>query len=198
MKIKIILGILFILFTYQYLSNRHTQQPNGILVFSEPIQEEIDIIKKEVKDFTLFQIATYSIEARVLAKRNYILGKQSELSPLDLALGWKEMSSNELLDNIEVTQGNRFYFVKFKNKDLLIKKEIMIASSANVHLIPANNNIKKKLNSIHIGDIIKIQGYLVNVRDALGFLWRTSLSRTDIGNGACEIIFVEDVIINER
>jgi hypothetical protein len=34
-------------------------------------------------------------------------------------------------------------------------------------------------------------GYLVEVRGRDGFRWRSSLTREDTGNGACELVWVE-------
>jgi len=37
----------------------------------------------------------------------------------------------------------------------------------------------------------EVYGQLVNVEGPGGFRWRTSTTRTDTGNGACELVFVE-------
>jgi hypothetical protein len=38
---------------------------------------------------------------------------------------------------------------------------------------------------------VTASGYLVDIRGADGFTWSTSLSRTDTGDGACEVFWVE-------
>ena len=43
------------------------------------------------------------------------------------------------------------------------------------------------------GDVIVLQGYLVDVDHESGWMWRTSMSRTDTGAGACEIVYVESI-----
>jgi hypothetical protein len=45
------------------------------------------------------------------------------------------------------------------------------------------------------GDVIVLQGYLVDVDHDSGWRWRTSMNRTDTGAGACEIVFVEFISI---
>jgi hypothetical protein len=39
--------------------------------------------------------------------------------------------------------------------------------------------------------VVALTGYLVEVRGPDGFRWRSSLTREDTGNGACELVWVE-------
>ncbi len=68
---------------------------------------------------------------------------------------------------------------------------------SNNHLIPADNAIKRKIKRLKKGDHVRIQGYLVNVdaENSAGkvYLWDTSVSRDDSGDGACEIIYVTNI-----
>lgn len=68
-------------------------------------------------------------------------------------------------------------------------------SSANMHLIPGNPNIDLRLRRLKPGHLVQIKGFLVNVTGPNGFLWRTSTLRTDTGNGACEIVWVTDLVV---
>jgi len=49
--------------------------------------------------------------------------------------------------------------------------------------------------SLRPGQIVRLQGYLVDVRGPGGFAWNTSLTRSDTGDGACEIVWVEAVAV---
>ena len=64
-----------------------------------------------------------------------------------------------------------------------------------MHMIPARKGIERKLKKVREGDIVLIQGYLVDVDHISGWHWRSSMSRTDTGNGACELVFVESLLI---
>jgi hypothetical protein len=44
--------------------------------------------------------------------------------------------------------------------------------------------------NVRRGDQIHIQGYLADYQNSKGVIRRTSISRTDGGQGACEIIYV--------
>jgi len=60
-------------------------------------------------------------------------------------------------------------------------------------MIPANETIKKDLDAIREGQLVQLSGFLVNVDASDGWRWRTSTTRNDTGNGACEIVYVEQV-----
>lgn len=68
---------------------------------------------------------------------------------------------------------------------------------SNNHLITDNDDIRRRIASLHIGDQVFIKGMLVNYKEPSaawqGQMRNTSTVRTDRGNGACEIIFVQDL-----
>jgi hypothetical protein len=65
-----------------------------------------------------------------------------------------------------------------------------------------SDEIMTQVNNLARGDQIKIKGKLVNaIINPIGkagvssITWNTSISRTDSGAGACEVIYVEDIQI---
>jgi hypothetical protein len=64
-----------------------------------------------------------------------------------------------------------------------------------MHIVPANEAVEEALGSIRRGQIIGLTGYLIAVRSDDGWHWRSSLSRTDSGDGACEVVWVERLSI---
>jgi hypothetical protein len=64
-----------------------------------------------------------------------------------------------------------------------------------MHMIPARKSIERQLKDLRPGNIVVLEGYLVDVDHPSGWRWRTSLSRTDTGNGACEIVYVESITV---
>jgi len=45
---------------------------------------------------------------------------------------------------------------------------------------------------------VTLRGWLIDVDAADGWHWRTSRTREDTGGGACEIIWVESVAVEEH
>lgn len=70
-------------------------------------------------------------------------------------------------------------------------------SSANVHLIPASDEITAALAAAPIGAIVHLAGDLVDVTLPNGDHVPSSLTRTDTGPGACEILFLRSIQVQE-
>ena len=162
---------------------------------NEPIQT--NLLKQEALNQGKYQLnllADYIIEARVLAKEIYHLDRESELAPVDLALGWGSMSDSSVIEKLAISQSNRAY--RYRWDELPPRPPAEIAShSANVHLIPASPMLEKQIKKLRVGQVIRISGLLVEAYAADGWRWRSSLSRDDVGFGACELIRVESLEI---
>lgn len=138
---------------------------------------------------TLSPLAGFSIDARVLSRRDYSLGREAELSPTDLALGWRRMADDAVLSQLEIEQGGRWYHYRWRGEPPIAPQEIA-RSSANMHLIPADAAIAKVLRAVRRDDRVRIDGWLVEAQSADGWRWRSSTSRDDSGQGGCEVIYV--------
>lgn len=138
---------------------------------------------------TLTPLAGFSLDARVLSRHDYDSGRESDLSPTDLALGWGRMRDDAVLDRLEISQAGRWYRYRWSDTPPLPPGEI-VRSSANMHLIPADPNAANALESVRAGDRVRIDGWLVQAEASDGWTWRSSLSREDSGDGACEVIYV--------
>ncbi len=168
----------------------------GIMVSELPQQEKMDSpVSFSFGEYHVTEIATFKIKAKVLSKKNYRLGREADLAPLDLALGWGSMSDESVLENIKISQSGRFY--RWRVDSFPIPRKDIEIQSANMHLIPANDSVERLMGKVRKGDIIEISGSLVNVKAMDdNWYWTSSLTRNDTGNGACELIFVKDIDIN--
>ena len=142
--------------------------------------------------YDLEVLADFEIEARVLGKALYRSGREAELSPVDLALGWGPMSDTAVLEKLSISQGGRFYHYRWENQPPIPLEEI-VRSSANMHLIPVDATAEKIMKDVRVGQVVHIVGQLVEARASDGWRWRSSLTRTDSGNGACELVRVESI-----
>lgn len=142
--------------------------------------------------YTMTNLANYEGQFRVLSRENYRSGREAELSPVDFALGWGAMADPSVYKQLSIRQSNRWYYWRYENQPPIPRQEIE-TQSANTHLIPANASIAKQLEDVDQDDLIYLKGHLVEVKSADGWAWRSSLSREDTGNGACELMLVEEV-----
>ena len=66
----------------------------------------------------------------------------------------------------------------------------IVRSSANMHMIPADEAVAAALRQVGKDDRVRIDGWLVEVQADDGWRWRSSLTRDDQGQGACEVVYV--------
>jgi len=117
--------------------------------------------------------------------------RAAELSPVDFALGWGPMSYSKVLEAFSIQQRDRWYF--WSAKRMPISAAAVISHSANMHMIPADPLVEKRLLAVKPGQILDLRGMLVQADGADGWHWVSSLSRTDTGDGSCEVVWVESV-----
>lgn len=142
-----------------------------------------------------FPQASYEITARVMSKKRYHDGWGAKIGPYDFVLAWGKLTQPGMNKFIKYSQMRRFYFYKC-TWNCPLTQEYISSHSANTHLIPANDNITKVLKIIKKGNVIKLWGFLINVEGTYKegqVNWRTSTTREDTGNGACEVMYVEKV-----
>ena len=177
---------------YQNWDGRAVAQAPGILAAEQPRQTAVQASTFMLGDYLVTRKAAFEIRARVLSKEPYYLGRTADLSPIDLALGWGAMSDTATLDRIDISQSGRWYRTRYDLPPPIPEQQI-VASSSNMHMIPAGKAIERTLNKLRVGDIVDIRGFLVDVDHDSGWHWRSSMSRTDSGDGACELVYVESV-----
>ncbi len=173
--------------------HRPLTYPAGVLLPNEPLQTAASAGPAMHGDAQLTPLADFEIDARVLHRKVYHDG-QADLVPVDLALGWGPMSDQGVLDRMSISQSMRCYFFEYKLPPPIPKEEI-VAHSTNLHVIPANSEIAAKCKSLRQGELVHLRGELVEARRPNGASWRSSLSRTDTGNGACELMLVNEVAV---
>jgi hypothetical protein len=186
-KILIIAGLCYLLSIVAHM--RFSSPAPGILAPLAPEQtESYDKDPVSKGDYIIYPLADFYLEARVLATERYRFDNMASLAPLDVAFGWGAMSDSDVLKDISIWQGGRFYF--WSSKTMPISADTIVRSSANMHLIPSTNKIRDKILSLRRHDLVQLEGFLVEVKRGDGFKWKSSLSREDSGRGSCEVIWV--------
>lgn len=194
---KILILFLISLALWQFAQSRVTTLGEGVKVNEAPKQTTIaNPTPFDFHNYTITPLAEFSLDAKVLSKKNYSLGREADLSPTDLALGWENMSDEAVIEKISIRQSGRWY--RWNSKEFPIPRREIEISSANMHMVPANELINYTLKKIRQGDLITLKGKLVKINSNDGFSWQSSLTRNDTGNGACELIWVEQLSILNR
>lgn len=174
------------------LAARPIPRAAGIITPAEPSQTALARPVRWNKDgFVIDALAGFELRARVILKADYN-DFGARIAPVDLALGWGPLSDSRVLDALNVYQSDRFYFFEAKDQWPLPLENVGYYS-ANMHMIPANPTVERALYGLKSGNIVHLRGYLVHVDGPDGFTWTSSLTRTDAGNGACELVWVESL-----
>jgi len=171
----------------------------------DPIQKPINspepmIIEFKNSHFTVTPIAEYKLSGMVVGKKTYSDDWEGKISPLDLAIAWGQLAEPEYSQYITYSQRNRWYFYHYK-PGRPFDHSYVIPHSSNNHIIPGNKNIALAVKTIQGKNTIAIEGLLVNLMGTYKgqtVTWNTSLSRTDTGNGSCELFYVTKVRIHTK
>ena len=177
----------------------------AIAGITAPSQTEADgMVPMNVSDYRIvitYKYA-YDLEALVAHTKDYFgwdIGDQ--LSPRDLTLIWGRVAAHNKDVDFHWSQGSRRTTMRVDGSvdmDALFSGEAGLNMCiSNNHIIPANEDVRWKLKLVRTGDHIRLQGYLVDVsglnQNGSVFAWHSSTSRTDVGDGACEVIYTTNI-----
>ncbi len=186
--LAVLLAVALLWAAYIYLHRPIIYSP-GVLLSSDPEQTSLPESAPTI-EHGAFHLKP--LDARLLHRKIYRWDRQSALAPVDLAVGWGAMSDQAVLDRLNITQSMRFFWYEYRNPPPIPKEEI-VCHGTNLHIIPSTAAIASECKSLRIGSLIHLRGELVEATGPDIGTWRSSLSRTDSGNGACELVLVEEL-----
>jgi len=191
----LVFGACALLATWQLVATRPLHWSPGTLAPDDPKQANLENVPAfAYKDVHLTPRAEFDAEVRVLSRNSHWIGALANVSPLDIAVGWGPMSDSAVIEHLDISQSGRFYFWHY-GQNPPIPPQTIVTHSANWHVIPASQAVWHTLRRLRVGSIVRLQGELVDITRADGSSIRTSLSREDTGEGACEVIYVQSATL---
>ena len=192
-KILFVLAIVGVWFAHWYLHRPITYAP-GVLIAADPTQLKLpsDEPEFDFSDFHLKPLARFAADLRLLHSKIYRYDRQASLVPIDLAVGWGPMSDQQVLDRLRVSQSMRFFWYEYKVPPPIAVEQI-VSHATNIHIIPSTPELSSRCKALRSGALVHLSGELVEATGPQIGTWRSSLSRTDSGNGACELLYLEDL-----
>lgn len=149
---------------------------------------------------TVTPVADYVIRGLVVSHNNPdawyrfdITHDERSLNTRDLCIIWGENLKRGDYRNISFV--NHDWSCEWRHgKNVAFFSETELSNN---HLITDSEVVRDIINNVRVGDQVLIRGRLVNYSEERwnGWFRRTSVSRHDEGNGACEIIFVHDLVV---
>jgi len=178
-------------------------------LYNQPIQTDTD--KNEFSflyrkiEYIVQPMADYELWGLIVSKNNintwynYYHDKNT-VNLKDICVVWgKNIKNGVYLDkNISFTSGEFTCFVKQKSG---INNNIYFNNLSNNHLLSENPEIQNIIRKVNIGDQIYLKGSLVKYKETnqdQSYFRGTSLTREDHGNGACEVVHVDELKILKK
>lgn len=189
-----VLAILVALFAgYQWAQSRPIERRPGVLAPGEPEQTAVEAAEPLAAghEYRLTPRARFSATVRVLGRERYYLDALAPIAPVDLAVGWGPMSDSAVLASFDISQSNRFYY--WHADEMPLPRAAIESHSANWHIVPASAAVNRTLRRVRVGEVVRIEGELVDVAGPDGGEARTSLRRDDTGAGAREIVLAQSL-----
>ena len=167
---------------------------------------DLETFDKEFDDHRVeFQpVASYELTAYVAAVDRGPVDDWDFVAPVDIALIWGILTQPEYVRHTKFHLAKRYVSWRYSPpKGGSAYPQGAMHSFANNHIISPSPEQKKILDEIEPGDLISLKGQLVNLRiyDLNGQLvhtMKTSMTRKDKGNGACENILLDEIYIHPR
>jgi len=167
----------------------------------EPVQEKFDdrafTLRWRSSDYVLHPVAKYEISGLVVSRNDIggftdIYHSADSVDVVDVCMLWGANTRERVYRNSEFWSEpfSCWYRPKRNVSGVPFREDEL----SNTHILPRDENLARELSAIHLGDQIRLRGKLVNYNPAGAseMLRRSSLTRTDQGNGACEVMFVEE------
>jgi len=175
---------------------------------AEPVQEATgkDVFTTTIEGYvyTLTPRATYDISGLVVSQHRgdalFNLDHGADPGNIrDVCVVWGEAVTNGSYRKVKFSSGE---FTCSYSWSGALSPPFKPEKVSNNHLIPADRAIARQIGAIHVGDQIRMTGLLVDYTVTKNgppiFTRRTSLTRGDTGNGACEILYVTGLTVVAR
>jgi hypothetical protein len=162
---------------------------------ADPIRLEADGY-----EFVITPLAHYVLRGVVVSSESYRTGWNSNLSPCDVAVVWGELAADDAWQKLSWSQGGRWYYWRWHGRQPFTNEEVVRCSS-NTHVVPASSDVASAARSLTPGDIAELGGELVRIDGRKGqgkVWWKSSLSRTDTGDGSCELLYLRRLRVNGK
>lgn len=169
----------------------------------DPLQTPLQAAPFQITEnditYTITPRFNYRLSGLVVSKRDHDTGLitslhrrwQDHLNTADICLIWGENVKIDLTP-FEFSSGQFTCF--YKTKDRAAWETFDGDRLSNNHLLVQDDYLKRKIAELNIGDTITLTGWLSDyLNHETGSHRKTSIVRTDTGNGACETIWVTDI-----
>lgn len=174
--LKIILLCIVMFTGYYAWSIFPIQHGPGVIAPDKPRVSRITLEKPfPFNNSTVVPIRKITAQVRVLEKKRYYFDNKSEYSPVDVLIGWNELSDERNLDYIHFSLDERYFKINYSKPPLPLND---IYSQIQLwHLMPSSEEIDTSIKGIREGNVISIEGFIVDIKSNDSFGWKSELTK---------------------
>ena len=167
----------------------------------EPVQtacstEGTIIMEINGNKYNIHPVAEYILTARVVSTKKYT-DVSGEIAPMDVGTAWGDIGTPQYDEYLTFNHGDRTLYTNYY-PGCPLDYEYVKNHCSNNHIVASNSNISRAVESLKKDQVIRIEGYLVNIESHLNgknYNWKTSLSRTDLD---CEYVYVKRIMVGDK
>ncbi len=168
--------------------------------YREPSQVKCAVKPFEVKSgkltYTVKPLYEYQLYGMIVSQHNssswwdyYHRVWKDSLNIKDIGVLWGDNLKTEVYKDMKFKSGA--WTLYWYYPDAEVRSRFNETHGSNNHLLAADSAVIDAINKAHTGDQICFEGYLAEYGYP-GWSRGTSISRTDTGSGACEVVFVTE------
>jgi hypothetical protein len=195
------LSLFLTLLGYYKIKGLPDQKLISPILSQEPSQTKTTRKKFEFnyqgQDYVVEPLYDYEISGLIVTHNNiaslgdaYHTSKSVDIK--DLCVIWGDNFNNNIHKQLKFWSEAWTCFLQYDNYD--IGSKFRDDQLSNNHLLSDRSWVREKIKKAKIGDQVKFSGMLVSYypKRFPDMARKSSTIRTDDGNGACEVVFVED------
>lgn len=129
-------------------------------------------------------------EFRILGAKEYSDDPQAQFSPIDYAVTRGIFMEPDIARQISINQYDRY--LNWRMAKPPVPPQIATQLVSNMHIIPANPEIAQKIKQVKRGDLVKLEGELVQI-NTKDLVWKSALDWNGVGDGACKLVRVDSI-----
>ena len=184
-----------------FLYARPVSHPPGVLAPAAPTISVGSGVPPwtDAHGFRYRALGRFAGQVVVVGRRNYALGEFASLAPTDLAIVWGPLSDPAAYSQLVFDQrgsplSGRYVFPEIRRDAALARRPFpeieayLLANLTHVHTIPADRRIAATLSGIRPGQVVRFEGWLVEVTARSGARYVSSLALHDYD---CEIAWID-------
>ena len=206
-RVLLLLGALLTAYGYRHKGALSDLSLSPSQLSDDPTQLDIDEdpfpLRYHGTTYTLEPLADYEFAGLVVSRNDIsafddIYHTSDSVDVVDVCVVWGENIKPSLLSQFNFW--SEPWSCNYQTDSRTAAQQFTSHQLSNNHLLPATEGIAAQLASIRIGDQVRIRGKLVDYYPDGNEDRRrqSSTTRTDTGNGACEVVYVEGVNILSR